>query len=224
MWQTVSEINGTNALDQTDPWHEKVNAYFVSNDPYRHPTTASGSGEVDWAAGHMAMDVPQVHLYEWHEDAVGATSELDEPDVGSSQPNWSANAVDGNTYYPELFHNSIWAALASGAAMMPAEWRNGGSWGRMTPEMNADISQFASLSMTCRAEWNPSGLITSIGSHKGLAGNDGGLFWVQDFSLEGSPIDEVRSSMQLRRYSSERARTVGGSYMNRTIRGRCLSG
>ena len=25
MWQTVSEINGTNAYDQTDPWHKKVN-------------------------------------------------------------------------------------------------------------------------------------------------------------------------------------------------------
>jgi Domain of unknown function (DUF5060) len=48
MWQTVSEINGTNAYNQTDPWHAKVNAYFVENDPYRHPTTASGSGEVDW--------------------------------------------------------------------------------------------------------------------------------------------------------------------------------
>ena len=43
MWQTASEINGTNALDQTDPWHEKVNAYFAANDPYRHPTTASKS-------------------------------------------------------------------------------------------------------------------------------------------------------------------------------------
>jgi hypothetical protein len=32
----------------------------------------------------------------------------------------------------------------------------------------------------------------------GLAGNDGGLFWVQDFILEGSPIDEVRSEMPLR--------------------------
>ena len=32
----------------------------------------------------------------------------------------------------------------------------------------------------------------------GLAGNDGGLFWVQDFSLEGRPIDEVRDEMPLR--------------------------
>ena len=51
MWQTVSEINGTNAYDQTDPWHDKVNAYFMENDPYRHPTTASQSGDVAWEAG-----------------------------------------------------------------------------------------------------------------------------------------------------------------------------
>ncbi|MCB0035861.1 MAG: DUF5060 domain-containing protein, partial [Anaerolineales bacterium] len=64
MWQTVSEINGTNAYEQTDPWHEKVNNYFVGQDPYRHPTTASKAGDIDWEAGHLAMDMPQVHVYD----------------------------------------------------------------------------------------------------------------------------------------------------------------
>jgi hypothetical protein len=208
LWQTVSEINGTNALDQTDPWHEKVNAYFVSNDPYRHPTTASGSGEVDWAAGHMAMDVPQVHLYEWNDDAVGAAAHAAEWTSRMwdrvERPNWIGEfGVTGNTYYPELFHNSIWAALASGAALTPAEWNSGGSWGRMTPEMNADISRFAQfVSDLPLAQWNPSKLeIKSSDSEVrawGVAGKAGGLFWVQDFSLEGSPIDIVRGEMTLR--------------------------
>jgi hypothetical protein len=208
MWQTVSEINGTNALEQTDPWHEKVNAYFISNDPYRHPTTASGSGEVDWAAGHMAMDVPQVHLYEWNEDAVGAAAHTAEWTSRmwdrAEKPNWIGEfGVTGDTHYPELFHNSIWAALASGAAMTPAEWNSGGSWGRMTLEMNADISRFAQFASGLPlAQWNPSRLeITSSDAEVrawGLAGNDGGLFWVQDFSLEGSSIEDVRSSLSLR--------------------------
>jgi len=208
MWQTVSEINGTNSLDQTDAWHEKVNAYFVANDPYRHPTTASGSGEVDWPEGHAAMDAPQVHLYAFEDDAVSAanfvagwTSLMWER---SAKPNWIGEfGVSGNTYYPELFHHSIWAALASGASMTPAEWNSGGAWGRMTPEMNADISRFAQfVSDMPLAEWDPSKLqITSSDAEVrawGLAGNEGGLFWAQDFSLEGKSIDEVRSSMPVR--------------------------
>ena len=208
MWQTVSEINGTNALEQMDPWHEKVNAYFVSNDPYHHPTTASGSGEVDWEAGHLAMDVSQVHLYEWNEDAVGAAAHTAEWTSRmwerAEKPNWIGEfGVTGDTYYPELFHNSIWAALASGAAMTPAEWNSGGAWGRMTPEMNADISRFAQFVADLPlAQWNPTKLeITSSDAAVrawGLAGSDGGLFWVQDFSLAGRPIEEVRNEMTLR--------------------------
>lgn len=208
MWQTVSEINGTNALEQMDPWHERVNLYFVENDPYRHPTTASGSGEVDWPEGHAVMDVPQVHLYAFDEDAIGAaetiagwTSRMWER---GEKPNWIGEfGVTGNTHYPELFHHSIWAALASGAALTPAEWNSGGAWGRMTPEMNADMARLAHFAGDLPlAQWNPSKLkITSSDEEVrgwGLAGEAGGLLWVQDFSLQGHPIDEVRDSMPLR--------------------------
>jgi hypothetical protein len=223
LWQTVSEINGTNALDQTDAWHEKVNNYFVSNDPYRHPTTASGSGEVDWEAGHMAMDIPQVHLYEWNGDAVGAAAHTAEWTSRMwdrvERPNWIGEfGVTGDTHYPELFHYSIWAALASGAAMTPAEWNSGGSWGRMTPEMNADISRFAQFVADLPlAQWNPSKLEFSSNDAEargwGLAGEAGGLIWVQDFSLEGESIDEVRSGLSLRRGVQLTVQGLaGGSY------------
>jgi hypothetical protein len=208
MWQTVSEINGTNALEQTDPWHERVNLYFVENDPYRHPTTASGSGEVDWPQGHAVMDVPQVHLYDFGEDAIGAaeiiaewTSRMWER---GEKPNWIGEfGVTGNTHYPELFHHSIWAALASGAAFTPAEWNSGGAWGRMTPEMNADIARLAQFVRDLPlAQWNPSRLTIRSSDVEvrgwGLAGDAGGLVWVQDFSLQGQPIEEVRSSMPVR--------------------------
>ena len=120
------------------------------------------------------------------------------------RPNWIGEfGVTGDTYYPELFHNTIWAALASGAAMTPAEWNSGGAFGRMTPEMSTDISRFAQfVTELPLAQWNASKLeITSSNAEVrawGLAGNEGGLFWVQDFSLEGKSIDEVRSSMPLR--------------------------
>lgn len=208
MWQTVSEINGTNAYDQTDPWHEKVNAYFVEHDPYRHPTTASRSGDVDWEAGHLAMDAPQVHLYDFDNDAIGAAQVL--ADWTSlmfnrvEKPNWVGEfGVTGNSYYPELFHHSIWAALATGAAMTPAEWNSGGSWMRMSPEMLADMARLGTFVADLPlAQWRPTAVTLTSSDPAvrgwGVIGADGGLFWVQDFALEGAPIDQVRADETVR--------------------------
>jgi len=209
MWQTVSEINGTNAYDQADAWHEKVNSFFVENDPYRHPTTASGSGEVDWPSGHSIMDMPQMHVYEFpHNDAVRSAEIIANWTQrmlnGADKPNWVGEfGVQGNSQYPELFHNSIWAALSSGASMTPAEWNSGGSWGRMTPEMNADLSRLAAFASELPlAQWNPSALQVDTNDDQirgwGIAGQSGGLVWVQDYSLQDASIDDVRTMMPLR--------------------------
>lgn len=207
MWQTVSEINGTNSYDQTDPWHNKVNAYFIANDPYRHPTTASRSGDVDWEEGHLNMDAPQVHLYEF-DDAVGAAEVLADWTSlmwdRAEKPNWVGEfGVPGNSEYPELFHNSIWAALANGAAMTPAEWNSGGNWMRMSPEMLEDLNRLGQfVSDMPLAALNPS--VLEIGSSDaevrawGVAGNDGGLIWAQDFALDGMPIEDVRADETVR--------------------------
>jgi hypothetical protein len=213
MWQTVSEINGTNSYSQTDPWHKKVNDYFVANDPYRHPTTASKSGggsDIPWPAGHKAMDAPQVHIYDpLNDNPVGAASVLAQWTISmwdeGPKPNWVGEfGTPGDTYYPELFHNSIWAALAAGAAMTPAEWNSGGSWGEMTPVMLADLGRLGQfVSGIPLAKWDPQPVQVNSSDPQvrgwGVAGEDGGLFWVQDFSLEGKPIDEVRSGQTLRK-------------------------
>jgi hypothetical protein len=207
MWQTVSEINGTNAYDQTDFWHNRVNAYFIENDPYRHPTTASQSGDVDWEEGHLNMDAPQVHLYDF-DDAVGAAEVLADWTTlmwhRAEKPNWVGEfGVPGNTEYPELFHNSIWAALGAGAAMTPAEWNSGGNWARMTPEMLADVNRLGQFVADMPlAQLNPSALTISSSDPEvrgwGVAGEDGGLFWVQDFALDNEPIQVVRASETVR--------------------------
>ncbi len=213
MWQTVSEIDGTNAYDQTNPWHEKVNAYFVENDPYRHPTTASKAGDVDWEAGHLAMDAPQVHIYDFDNDAgeIDAVAAADVLTYWTSlmwergeKPNWTGEfGVPGNEYYPELFHNSIWAALGAGAAMTPAEWNSGGSWMRMSEEMRADLARLGQfVSDMPLAALNPSALQIFSSDPEvrgwGVAGEDGGLIWLQDFALEGTPFDEVRANETVR--------------------------
>jgi hypothetical protein len=208
MWQTVSEINGTNAYEQTDNWHRSVNVYFVENDPYRHPTTASMSGDIDWPEGFHAMDVPQVHVYALEEGALKAADiiaywttlmwEMQE------KPNWVGEfGVSGGANYPELFHNSIWAALASGAAMTPAEWNSAGAWGHMTQEMYADIGRLGFFVTDIPlAEWKPNVVEIKVDDPQvrgwGIAGEGGGLFWVQDFSLEGSSISEVRETQIVR--------------------------
>ncbi len=213
MWMTVSEINGTNAYDQTNPWHEKVNAYFQTNDPYHHPTTASMSGDVDWPEGHKVMDVPQVHVY----DFKNGDAKIDDVHAAavlahwtelmwsqSEKPNWVGEfGVPGDQDYPELFHNSIWAALASGAAMTPAEWNGDGAWGQMTVEMNADISRLAQfVEGIPLVKLNPAPLkiISSNDQVRGwgVAGADGGLFWIQDFSLEGKSTDTIRRDKSTR--------------------------
>ncbi len=212
MWQTVSEINLTNAYDQLNPWHEKVNAFFMDNDPYRHPTTASFKGEGRWPEGWAAMDMPQVHLYDFSfggqdVDAVHAAQVLADWTQmmwdADPKPNWTGEfGVSGNVYYPELFHNSIWAALAAGAAATPAEW-NSGAWMEMTPEMLADTSRLAQfLDEIPLVKWNPSALEITSPQPKirgwGVAGEPGGLFWVQDYTMEGESIEAVRGYSAIR--------------------------
>ena len=213
MWQTVSEINGTNAYSQTDPWHKKVNDYFVANDPYRHPTTASMSGDTPWPAGFQVMDAPQMHVYNFKNgdltaDVVKAADILAQWTSlmwsQGNKPNWVGEfGTPGDTYYPELFHNSIWAALGSGAAMTPAEWNSGGSWGEMTPAMLADIGRLSQfVSGLPLAQWNPAPLQISSSDPQvrgwGVAGQAGGLVWVQDFSMQGKSIDAVRANQLIR--------------------------
>ena len=85
IWQTVSELNGTSAGANQDAWHAKINDYFVRNDPYRHPTTASLSGDQNWPAGFAVTDIPQVHLYEAQKDPVA---------MGDSVARWTRQMWD----------------------------------------------------------------------------------------------------------------------------------
>ena len=213
MWQTVSEINGTNAYDQADPWHKKVNDYFVANDPYRHPTTASKSGggqDIPWPEGHKVMDAPQVHIYDpLKNNLIGAASVMAQWTSTMwnevARPNWVGEfGVQINSYsdYPELFHNSIWAATASGAAMEPAQWNFSSS--SLMPQISADNGRLAQfMAGMPLAQWNPTPLQISSRDPQvrgwGVAGRAGGLFWVQDFSLEGKTIEEVRKGQIVRK-------------------------
>jgi hypothetical protein len=153
------------------------------------------------------MDAPQVHVYAMdhasQKDVVKAAETIaywTELMWGTGKPNWIGEfGVQGNQYYPELFHNSIWAALGAGGAMTPAEWNSGGSWMRMTDEMYADQARLAQFVADIPlVAWAPIALEITPSDPAvrgwGVAGEQGGLFWVQDFALEGQSIEAVRAN------------------------------
>jgi hypothetical protein len=190
MWMTVSELNGTSVGSQQDVWHAKINDYFVHNDPYRHPTTASLSGDQFWPAGYAVMDVPQVHVYAAQKDAIK---------MGDSVADWTArlwqdqarpNVVGefGTTNSRidlPLVHNSIWGALASGAAITPLRWADRGAWGRTRDTVMAQLGHlgtfvadipFPSLDLKS-AQLRAEGTRLTA---RGLSSGDYALAWVQD--------------------------------------------
>lgn len=206
MWATVSEINGTNAYQHTDDWHARVNQYFIDNDPYRHLTTASKSGDEDWVAGHSVMNAPQVHIYDLEDvtEAAETIASWTQTMNEYAKPNWVGEyGVMGDSSYPEMFHNANWAALSAGAALTPAEWNDRGGWSAMTPEMNADmvrIARFVAEIPLARLNPEPLTIYSLDPSVRGwgMAGEAGGLIWVQDFSLEGKTAKEVREDATTR--------------------------
>jgi hypothetical protein len=212
MWQTITEINGTESNDQTDPWHGRVNSYFQEHDPYRHPTTATMSGSVDWPEGHAVMDVPQVHLYEFLNDPIEAAAQLARWTQlmweREEKPNWVGEYGDrGQQFYPEMLHHSNWAALASGAAMTPIEWNDGAAYGQFDDAMAADMARLAAfVDEVPLVTYDPEqvGVTASDPALRAwaVAGDTGGVLWIQDFALEGATMDEIRGDQTVRRGSS----------------------
>jgi hypothetical protein len=136
----------------------------------------------------------------------------------SEKPNWIGEfGVPGDQDYPELFHNANWAALATGAAMTPAEWNGDGAWGQMTPEMIADmerLSKFVAEIPLAKLNPAPLKIVSSNDQVRGwgMAGADGGLFWIQDFSLEGKSTDTVRRDKSVRIGNIQITGLLAGTY------------
>ena len=220
MWQPVSEIDGTNAFENTNAWHQKTNAYFAENDPYRHPITSSMAGDKSWQEGHEVMDVLQVHIYRdllTDKDNTRSDAKIIESAAiianyttnmwnSQNKPNWIGEfgvinnlAEQTRSAYPEVFHNALWAGLSSGAAMTPSEWNDFSDWGQVTSSMEATLQVFSrfvdSLSL---AKWSPEQLtITHPNNLKswGISGKDGGMIWIQDIRLIGQTITDIRTQV-----------------------------
>lgn len=209
MWQTVTEINGTESYENTDPWHEMVNAYFQDNDPYRHPTTATKSGAQDWPEGHAVMDVPQVHIYHiFGENPIADTVHFVEWTRlmwdREVKPNWAGEyGKESQVTYPEFMHNANWASLAAGAALTPTEWNDQSAFGTFDEPMQEDMRRFSDfIEDVPLVVYDPEPIDIASSDPEvrgwGLAGERGGLVWVQDFALETASMEEIRADETVR--------------------------
>jgi hypothetical protein len=209
MWQTVTEINGTESYEQTDSWHEKVNSYFQEHDPYHHPTTATKSGAQDWPKGHLVMDVPQVHLYHvFSDNPIADTTHFADWTTlmwdRVEAPNWIGEY--GNriqALYPEFMHNANWASLANGAAMTPTEWNDLNAFGKFDDEMAEDMARFARfVDSVPLAVYDPDSVAIQSDHLDirgwGVIGERGGVVWVQDHALDEATIGEMRADETVR--------------------------
>lgn len=212
MWQTVSEINGTESYDQTDPWHDRLNAWFQEHDPYRHPTTASMSGGQFWPRANEVVDVPQMHVYEQFDvNPIAAAKIMADWTVlmweDQEKPNWIGEyGVRLQRAYPEFMHNSNWATLAAGAATTPIEWNDRQTYGQFDADQRADMKRFVDFVNTVPlVQIDPDQLAVTT-SHPevrawGLGGPAGGVVWAQDFAGESPQlgVQEDLDAMRARR-------------------------
>lgn len=208
MWQTITEINGTESYDETDTWHEGIDSYFKENDPYRHPTSATMSGWVDWPRGHSVMGLPQVHLYhelgnpvEFAAQVVDWTRLMWERE---EKPNWVGEyGLEGQQHYPELMHSANWAALVAGAAMTPIEWNDRSGFGTFDDEMAADMARFSTfVEEVPLVVYAPEPVEVGVSDQEvrgwALLGESGGVAWIQDFALETATMDDIRADRTVR--------------------------
>ena len=131
-------------------WAKKVHDYFKKYDPYQHLTTGTRSGgkKEFWHQGYQIFDLAAREIYEAQGFTIikdGKIDKGDEHPLRSSYMNYvneikrlwngyAKPAIIGETgwdhsfYEPSmpgylaLYHNALWAGLASGLAMTPFWW------------------------------------------------------------------------------------------------------
>ena len=135
-------------------WAQKVHDYFKQHDPYNHLTTGTRSGGIKefWSRGYQIFDLAAREIYEGQGFPITMSASLDSADIhplthsynnysGQIARLWSGYekpAIIGetgwdHTYfepgmpgYLAMYHNALWATLASGTAMSPFWWAYSG--------------------------------------------------------------------------------------------------
>lgn len=152
VWNFISEIDGTAGYyynkTGAETWCSNIQTYFDTNDPYGHLTSGSKSGDVYWSKGYGIFDLAEMHSYNDSKNAVTVASTI----ATQTRRMWNdftkpafhgEFGTDDSNLQPKHLHNGIWAGLASGAAITPLDWNDGGDWGDMTSDMLNHMKYFA---------------------------------------------------------------------------------
>ncbi len=152
LWDFLVEANGTDGwcLDGSsvvENWLLNMKNFFLNNDPFNHPVTASLSGGWDswdsdpkWSNGWSITGVSQIHSYEWKDDMAKV------PRVIANDTQYMWNTYNQPNYIGEFgtsissnqpidLHRAAWAALCSGASLEPMLWCDNDSYTNMATPM-----------------------------------------------------------------------------------------
>jgi hypothetical protein len=126
-WQVIDEIEGTTSWKYNQPagqlWIGKIASFFQTNDPFKHPTTASLGGF--WDNGDKVNDLSNTEHYGSPAAAtvVNVVHRLwngyEKPCIiGESGMDRSAPAA----------HQRLWSSLAGGISVTPLLWQFNQGW------------------------------------------------------------------------------------------------
>jgi hypothetical protein len=148
IWELINEMDGTDGWakghhEEAYAWVDKCQKFFIENDPYRHPMTASFSGGFKQYRDtlYKLIEVPNIHVY----PAQGWIPKYPDDSLRSDMHNfaWAARRFWDNFEKPAIFgeagadltyykpdskeyrisyHNQIWASLVNGLAVTPVWW------------------------------------------------------------------------------------------------------
>jgi hypothetical protein len=202
-WVGICEMDGTSgwvaSQSQALAWCAAVRDYFRANDPFRRnaagqsPLAGTKVNAASWEAG---FDLRSTDSYSSQGSNIGValTIATDTQTMRSSgKPSFHAE-FGGNTSagatQPTHLHNGIWAGAATGAAMTPLVWCDGGSFPMLTADMQNHLqylSQFmAGIDYLGRADLAAAS-VTFTGSYTytqyhrgwGMKCTDRGYVWIQ---------------------------------------------
>lgn len=194
IWDIISEIDGTTGYsrDSTagDQWSERVHQYFKTNDPFKHLTSGSKSGDAWWPVGYSIFDIAEMHSYVSANDAVGVATTVAawtrQMWSGFTKPNILGEfGTNNQALQPQHIHNGIWAGLAAGASITPLDWNDGGSWGDMTTPMLEQMkyySDFVKGIDFVGIIFTPATVTVSGCNAWGMKSGNSGFAWVQNTS------------------------------------------
>ncbi len=118
----------TDGNDYGPSWLAYINGYFKTNDPFRHPTTASYATDEYWEQGFPIVDIPQIHtyadIYSWITPPVTLGKYHHYLGKHYNKPAFMGEigTVEWRTFEPDYTRVTVWPGLCSGAAIAPLMW------------------------------------------------------------------------------------------------------